>query len=110
MPAVKKTVAEVLEGEKPGKEVEFGVMVIGGASISVPSSKPAGGSAVPMEDIEKERSTNSATPAQGPSGVEILQSEEFWDDLQGFLEQRLKSEAEAHRLKEVFRSVWAAGI
>ncbi|KAL9621476.1 MAG: hypothetical protein Q9160_004119 [Pyrenula sp. 1 TL-2023] len=108
-----RTVAEVLEEaggatkEGNGKgEVEFGVMVIGGAGIAAkatPAAAPAA-AAPPMDGIEKTQSLSA--PAQGPSGVEVLHSAEFWDDLQGFLEQRLKSEEEARRLKDILRSAW----
>jgi len=38
----------------------------------------------------------------GPSGKE-LETEEFWNDLKGFLVQRLKDEGEGERLAKVFR-------
>jgi len=96
------------------KTLELGVMIIGGAaSISSPKAMDEGKSApaataseeaaTPMEGIEK---VTSPPPAQGPSGQEMLQTDDFWDDLKGFLEQRLKDEGEASRLKEVFRGAW----
>jgi hypothetical protein len=44
----------------------------------------------------------------GPSGAQVLQSEAFWDDLQGFLEQRVKDETEAKRLRAMFHNAWSA--
>lgn len=115
-----KTVKEVLDEagtKEKEKEVEFGVMVIGGAGIAITKAPPAAPAplAAPMDGVEMTQSvpspsTTSAAastvPAQGPSGVEVLHSSEFWDDLQGFLEQRLKSEPEARRLREILRNAW----
>jgi len=125
IPPSKKTVAEAIEGSGDGKDVEFGVMVIGGApdqvvqspaveASSAPGSEAAAAEvasavateAVPMEGIEK---VTSPTPAQGPSGAEVLAQAEFWDDLQGFLEQRLKDESEAVKWRKVFEGAWKAG-
>ncbi|TKA66918.1 hypothetical protein B0A49_04086 [Cryomyces minteri] len=40
---------------------------------------------------------------QGASGGEALQSEAFWEDLKGFLVQRLRDEAEGERVVGLFR-------
>lgn len=109
-PTTKKTLAELLEGQSGIKNVELGVMIIGGAA-TVPSSKPTeeaasparADDATPMEGVEK---IKSPAPTQGPNSEEILQTEEFWGDLKGFLEQRLKDESEAGRLQELFRKSW----
>lgn len=70
-----KTVKDVLgEGEVPA-EVEFGVMIMGGV----------------VEDKGTE------------GGDEVLESEEFWNDLKGFLGQRLGDEGKAEELVGVFR-------
>jgi len=69
--------------------VEFSVMVIGGAA-----------------SIKKDDSETTAPVAQGPSGEEVLQTQEFWDDLKGFLTQRLKDEQEGEKLLEVFKKSW----
>lgn len=37
------------------------------------------------------------------SGKDVLATEEFWEDLGGFLTQRLKDEAEAERVVKLFR-------
>jgi ubiquitin-like protein 4 len=103
-------------------------MVLGGAPDPPPKTNASSGSAVAvpravavgheaeasapsaptpekMEGIEK---VSSPPPVQGPSGKQILQTEDFWKDLQGFLEQRIKHEAEAVRLVQKWRSGWNA--
>lgn len=66
---------------------------------------------MPMEGVEKVTSppVSMAAGASGPSGVEVLKQKEFWDDLQGFLEQRLRDEGEAGRLRKVFEGAVRAG-
>ena len=70
-----KTVKDVLgKGEVP-TEMEFGVMIMGGA---------VGG-----KEVE--------------GGDDVLDSEEFWNDLKGFLGQRMGDEGKAEELVGVFR-------
>lgn len=105
-----KTVAEVV-GSDSGSEVEFGIMVLGGA-VAGAASSPAAGSPVqsppavaPTED-EKGLGSTSATPgAQGPSGKDVV-NEEFWEDLKGFVVQRIRDEKEGERMVGAFKSAW----
>ncbi|KAI2473344.1 cell-cycle control medial ring component-domain-containing protein [Annulohypoxylon bovei var. microspora] len=69
--------------------VEFSVMVMGGAAAI--KNTPA-----------------HAEVAQGPSGGEVLETKEFWDDLKGFLLQRIRDEKTAGELAETFQSAWKA--
>ncbi|KAJ5182407.1 hypothetical protein N7492_000023 [Penicillium capsulatum] len=105
VPGTGKTLAEVLADEPEllvgGKQVEFGVMIMGGA-------KTVDAAVSPPKDADS-RDESSPKPAIGPSGAEVLQTEVFWDDLQGFLEQRLKDEPEAKRLRTLFKDVWTSG-
>ncbi|PYI07776.1 hypothetical protein BO78DRAFT_460261 [Aspergillus sclerotiicarbonarius CBS 121057] len=104
-PVTGKTIAEVLADEPGmlagGKEVEFGVMIMGGAKV-----------VEPVSGQEKEGGEGNVSPtpkaAVGPSGEEVLQTEAFWDDLQGFLEQRIKDTEEAKKLRELFNGAWVA--
>ncbi|KAF7718206.1 Cell-cycle control medial ring component [Penicillium ucsense] len=100
VPGSGKTVAEVLADEPDtlagGKEVEFGTMIIGGAK-TLDAVEPSS-EVIAEQDIPK--------PAVGPSGVEILKTDEFWDDLRGFLEQRLKDSDEAKHLAVLFKGAW----
>ena len=104
-PAVdSKTVAELIE-DPSAKEAEFSIMLLPGAATSAaqtPVSTP------PVEVPPPVLPTGgnvggSAAAAQGPSGTELLQTEEFWGDLKGFLAQRLRDETEGERLAGVFR-------
>ncbi|KAJ6107102.1 hypothetical protein N7523_008425 [Penicillium sp. IBT 18751x] len=95
-----KTVAEILADEPEmlsgGKAVEFGIMIIGGAqAIDVPSRAEAA-----------KDNVSPPKPAVGPSGAEVLQTEAFWADLEGYLEQRLKDTDEAKHLQALFKSAW----
>jgi len=104
-PVSGKTVSEVLADEPEllsgGKEVEFGVMVMGGATVVEPVSgdRTAG---------EGEGEV-TAKPVVGLSGEDVLETEAFWDDLQGFLMQRVKDVEEAKRLKALFKGAWSSG-
>ncbi|EPS35011.1 hypothetical protein PDE_09976 [Penicillium oxalicum 114-2] len=102
VPGTGKTVAEMLADEPEvlagGKEVEFGTMIIGGAKAIDAVEPPS--EVVEEQDIPK--------PAVGPSGAEILKTDAFWTDLQGFLEQRLKDSEEAKRLAVLFKSAWSS--
>jgi hypothetical protein len=70
--------------------VEFSVMVIGGAA------------AVPAEAAD-------GTAASSESTAEAtLGTKEFWDDLRGFLMQRLKDQEKAEELSKLFKSTWEA--
>ncbi|KAI0831556.1 cell-cycle control medial ring component-domain-containing protein [Hypoxylon sp. FL0890] len=74
------------EGET---SVEFSVMVMGGAAAI--KNTPA-----------------NAEVAQGESGGEVLQTKEFWDDLKGFLLQRIRDEKTAGELADTFHAAWKA--
>lgn len=69
--------------------VEFTIMVIGGAAAIPPEQAPA-------------------PPAAEPTGEAAVDTDAFWQDLNGFLMQRLKDEAEAKELSGLFRSSWEA--
>lgn len=85
-----KTVKDVLGNEVTGGEVEFSVMIIGGA---VADSGVEGG--------------NGSTPvAQGPTGDSVLATDEFWVDLKGYLTQRLRDEEKADSVWRSFKQVW----
>ncbi|KIW09597.1 uncharacterized protein PV09_00466 [Verruconis gallopava] len=95
-----KTLKDLLgDTAESTKEVEFTVMVMGGI--------PAG---VSPRIQSPELATESVAPAaQGVSGADVLKEEEFWRDLHGFLQQRIRDESEALRLSSLFRSAWQKG-
>ena len=111
IPSSKETLGDVLEEASIKKEgVELGVMILGGVNqtgtptAGTPSTAAAATGGDPMEGLEKAASPSQPV-AQGPAGKEVLETEEFWDDLKGFLEQRLKDEGEATRLTGLFRAI-----
>ncbi|KAF2181703.1 hypothetical protein K469DRAFT_637789 [Zopfia rhizophila CBS 207.26] len=93
-----KTVAEVI-GADAGDAVEFSVMLMGGATATAVASPPA---VAPTEDEKGLR----GPAAQGPSGKDVVAKEEFWEDLKGFVVQRVRDEKEGERLVGVFRRAW----
>lgn len=68
--------------------VDFTVMVMGGAA------------AIPPEE-----ETQVALEAE-PTGAAALETDKFWDDLKGFLAQRLKHQDQAETLSTLFKSSW----
>ncbi|KAI0602180.1 cell-cycle control medial ring component-domain-containing protein [Biscogniauxia sp. FL1348] len=85
--------SKVLKDLVAGKDetaIEFTVMVIGGAASM---AKPT----------EAQKAV-----AQGQSGHEVLGTTEFWDDLKGFLLQRIRDENLAGELTNTFQSAWKA--
>jgi hypothetical protein len=83
-----KVVKDVI-GEEDA-EVEFSIMVMGGAASIV----------------AKDTKMTDAPVAQGVSGKDVVDTEEFWDDLKAFLTQRLRDEKEAEILFTTFRNTW----
>jgi ubiquitin-like protein 4 len=123
VPASKKTVSDVLEGRdrEKGKTVELGVMIMGGVpdppvmsgATSRAEATPSGLGGVadtsaspPPEGMEGIETVSSPPIGQGLSGKEVLETDEFWMDLQGYLQQRLKDEAQAVRLVQKWKSSW----
>ncbi|OGM46526.1 hypothetical protein ABOM_004561 [Aspergillus bombycis] len=98
-PVTGKTISEILADEPEmlagGKEVEFGVMIMGGAKVV---------------DEDQEMVDRGASPkaALGPSGESVLETEDFWEDLEGFLAQRIKDNDEAKKLRNLFKETWSS--
>lgn len=80
--------------------VDFSVIIIGGAA--------AVGSDAPVTTAGKTEGAAApvANPAQGPSGDAVLQTDEFWTDLRGFLLQRIRDEKITEELFGKFLSSW----
>lgn len=86
-----KSLGDLLQGDADaaasGNTVEFSVMIMGG----LPKKEEA-----------------AAEVAQGPSGGEVVETSEFWDDLKGFLLQRIRDEKESEELFKTFQTAWKA--
>lgn len=98
-----KTIAEILADEPAmlagGKEVEFGIMILGGAKT------------IDTSNVDSAASAQETTATESPtksSSTDELRNESFWDDLQGFLGQRLKDEGEAKQLRTLFKNAWVS--
>ncbi|KAK5741228.1 hypothetical protein LTR17_004168 [Elasticomyces elasticus] len=107
-----------------GESVDFSVMIMGGATPAttpaVEKSEPTmpvpavGGGEDKMEiDSQAPGSEKAQADAQEKAGDpkasgvdDMLQSEEFWADLKGFLTQRLRDEGEGAKLVEVFKAAY----
>jgi hypothetical protein len=114
-----KTLVEVI-GSEAEAEVEFGVMVMGGAGggaagsgVSSPAVVQSPPAVAPPMESEKglasagETSAGTATgTSAGGSGKEVVATSEFWADLRNFVLQRTKDEVESERLVGVFRGAW----
>lgn len=85
-PLADSKILKDIVGETAESKVEFSVMVIGGAAAIMPE-QPA------------------STPAVA-SGRDALTTDVFWEDLNGFLLQRLKDEETARQLGTLFKSSW----
>ncbi|KAH9872863.1 hypothetical protein J1614_005257 [Plenodomus biglobosus] len=113
-----KTIAEVV-GADAGSEVEFGVMVMGGgvASPVVGGTPVQSPPAVAPSEADKGLAgvaaatnlTSSVPAAAGPSGKEVVATDEFWSDLNNFMLQRTKDQAESERLLGLFKKAWEEG-
>lgn len=96
-----KILKDVLtEGETT---LEFSIMVMGGAaSVKAPANDTA------KDAMGEKEAAPAGQVAQGPSGAEVVGSEEFWNDLKGFLTQRLRDEEQGEKMFGVFRKAWEA--
>ncbi|KAF2654749.1 hypothetical protein K491DRAFT_460871 [Lophiostoma macrostomum CBS 122681] len=105
-----KTVAEVV-GQDAGDAVEFSVMIMGGVAAgggATPVTSPP--AVAPPSEAEKGLggggSSSAGPAAQGPSGKDVVATSEFWDDLKGFVVQRVRDEQEGDRLFGLFKAAY----
>ncbi|ELR04735.1 hypothetical protein VC83_00688 [Pseudogymnoascus destructans] len=87
-------VVEELVGEED-TEIEFGIMVIGGAASVATKTNGKSDEQLP-------------SAAVGESGREVFGTEAFWTDLRGFLAQRVKDAGDGERAATLFREAWEA--
>lgn len=130
-----KTLQELLGDEQPD-QVELGLMIMGGAASVVPrepkeknsAGGPGSGNGPKMSIDERlETSDEKAherdvqmrdanddgclpSTAVGVHGKEALITPEFWDDLKGFLQQRLRDEHLGHEVADRFKQSLVGGI
>lgn len=104
-----KTISEAVGADAPtgGNEVEFAVMVMGWSG-GVPVKDGGGAGVEGKTDTEKAEEVGGAGKGEGEQGVGVgaLEGKEFWGDLRGFLQQRLKDEGAAEEVVGVFEGAW----
>ncbi|KKP07432.1 hypothetical protein THAR02_00494 [Trichoderma harzianum] len=102
-PVADTKVLKELLAKESDRTIDFSVMVIGGAAAIPPAEEKPAGEA--METTDEPIATAQADAA----AVEAeLESDAFWADLSGFLQQRLKAQNKAEELSSLFRSSWQA--
>jgi hypothetical protein len=81
-------------------------------NVAVAVTEPAGdGAGDKMPGVEgaaagAAAADGAAPVAQGLSGEGVLATGEFWEDLKGFLQQRVRDERVAGEALEVFKGAW----
>ncbi|KAK4465914.1 cell-cycle control medial ring component [Cladorrhinum samala] len=114
-----KVLKDLYTGQGGAGEVEIGIMVIGGAASmpakqqeEVPPQQPpvdAGTKGEGEGEGEGEQTQEPVVVAPGvASGKEVMRTDEFWEDLRGFLEQRVKDEKVAREVVEQWKGSWTA--
>ncbi|KAK3293284.1 cell-cycle control medial ring component [Chaetomium fimeti] len=98
--------------------VELGVMVLGGGAAffkgvggavggkKVDGAAAAGAGSGAGEVGGEGEAAVAAPVAQGLSGEGVLKTEAFWEDLKGYLQQRVRDEGVAGDALGVFRGAW----
>ncbi|KAL7912777.1 cell-cycle control medial ring component domain-containing protein [Trichoderma velutinum] len=104
-PVADTKVLKELLAKESDKKIEFSVMVIGGAAAIPPEEKPAGEAMETDEPVATAQADAATVEAELESELE---SDAFWADLSGFLQQRLKAQDKAEELSSLFRSSWQA--
>ncbi|KAK2813914.1 hypothetical protein FQN50_000315 [Emmonsiellopsis sp. PD_5] len=114
-PAQGQMLAEVLGNDAGGKEVELGLMILGGAQLAPEPTKEEPGhaaketmvaeSSVPIQGAggESEQTASQNPPSRAK---ETLSKEKFWTDLEDFIRGKVQDGADASRIKDVFRKAW----
>ena len=111
IPPSKKTLSDALDGVDAGKQLDLAVMVMGGAPdppLEPPTTAPAAAAeSDEMEDLQTQTQISGEAVQPGEvSEKPVLEQAGFWDDLQGFLGQRIKDQGEAERLRGLFERAW----
>ncbi|GAB1313048.1 Cell-cycle control medial ring component [Madurella fahalii] len=97
---LKEIVPPSTSSSSSGEEtVEFSLMVLGGAVPTLRAKNKE-------EEEEKNEGSGVGAVAQGLSGKAVLETDEFWGDLGGFLQQRIRDERVAGEVTEVFKEAW----
>ncbi|KAK4043585.1 cell-cycle control medial ring component [Parachaetomium inaequale] len=101
--------AAVIENGGVQGGVELGVMVLAGGAASFKMREQSQTQTVEEkkkgEEVQ-EKEEVEAPVAQGLSGKGVLETGQFWEDLRGYLQQRVRDEGVAGEAVGVFRGAW----
>ncbi|KAF1813127.1 hypothetical protein P152DRAFT_433920 [Eremomyces bilateralis CBS 781.70] len=81
-------VKSVGELSKDAKTLALGIMVLGG---------------IPAQPVAEK------TVAEGKFGADVMKDEAFWEDLKGFLSQRVKDQATSEKAVKIWKKAWEQG-
>ncbi|OAA52393.1 Ubiquitin supergroup [Beauveria brongniartii RCEF 3172] len=96
-------------GEGQTAVVEFSVMVIGGAAAVLPEEEEEVVMDVDgADDDDAGEGAAAARRRRAEKGEAAVEQDKFWEDLNGFLMQRVKDEDTAAELTTVFKNAWEA--
>ena len=87
--------------EDGATSLELGLMVLGGAA-SIVKKESDGDTAMTGPGAEEV----AGKVAQGVAGAAVLETDEFWADLKGFLQQRVRDEQLAAELVGKWQDLW----
>ncbi|KAK4144101.1 cell-cycle control medial ring component [Dichotomopilus funicola] len=89
--------------------VELGVMVLaGGASHFKMDGREKGGAAsADAVSASVAVAGEGAAVAQGLQGISVLETEQFWGELKGYLQQRVRDEAVVEEALGLFKAAWS---
>lgn len=128
-----KTIKDALgTSEVEDGSIEFSLMVMGGAATAAaaaealaakqaaaaaavaasaspvaqppaPEADADGDTVMTMDEQQQQQPPPVVAEGSGPSGAAVLQTEEFWEDLKGFLQQRIRDVELAEEVVGKFR-------
>lgn len=93
-----RSIKDLIAGNE--RHVEFSVMVMGGTSAAAQDTGEKSGSAEGPQ----------ASPSEEARWRELVNTDGFWEDLNGFLLQRLNNEYGAGNVLNMFRKAWEESL
>ncbi|OJD11786.1 hypothetical protein AJ78_07513 [Emergomyces pasteurianus Ep9510] len=109
-PVQGQTIAEILGSDSTGllggKEIQLGVVILGGATLAPVTPK--------AEEYSPSRETTGTIPSQGPienhpsHAQDFLLTQELWDDLETFLGTKVNDATQVSHIISIFRKAWAS--
>ena len=98
-----KTIKDLVPADE--RDVEFSVMVIGGAGAGAGAD---GAAAVATTSSESTTPDGAGTKPITNDAQDLLHADGFWQDLKSFLDDRLNDQRESDQVLQTFRSAWTS--